>query len=231
MHRRRFIQREFGLLELNATTGKDVHITLREFKSFSDCPSYEAVSWCWGVATAVGGLYVDSYDIDIDVPGVCLAMLQDLRQQERSRHLWLDSICIIQTDPIERAQRVSLMGHIYRTASQVIAYTGAEDACSIVVLNRSNKTWPKELSQNGLRHFMQRPWFGHSWVIQEVLLAKQIVLQAGLLTAPWEAFEDKHQSLGLSGRTSLITLGTQRRDLVELRTWPKEVNKSCKRTI
>ena len=44
-----------------------------------------------------------------------------------SRTLWIDAICINQSDDVEKSQQVQLMRGIYATADHVLIWTGEED--------------------------------------------------------------------------------------------------------
>ena len=59
-----------------------------------------------------------------------VSALRRLRSDERSRILWVDALCIVMEDLAERAEQVSLMSYIYRSAIEVIAWVGMEDAYS-----------------------------------------------------------------------------------------------------
>jgi heterokaryon incompatibility protein (HET) len=52
----------------------------------------------------------------------CDAALRRFRDQKVPRYLWIDSICIDQSNLLERSEQVELMGEIYRSASQVLIF-------------------------------------------------------------------------------------------------------------
>ncbi|KAK4164629.1 heterokaryon incompatibility protein-domain-containing protein [Cladorrhinum sp. PSN259] len=58
----------------------------------------------------------------------CALALRRLRHPTQPRKLWIDAICINQSDLSERAQQVSLMARIFCTARKVVVYTGESDA-------------------------------------------------------------------------------------------------------
>lgn len=47
-----------------------------------------------------------------------------LRHAKSTRRLWVDAICINQTNDIEKPKQIRLMDRIYKTADQVIAWLG-----------------------------------------------------------------------------------------------------------
>ena len=50
--------------------------------------------------------------------------LQRLRFPDRPRQLWIDAICINQSDSVEKTEQVALMGQIYAHAIRVIVWLG-----------------------------------------------------------------------------------------------------------
>lgn len=50
--------------------------------------------------------------------------LRRLRRQECTRRLWVDALCINQSDDKERAHQVSMMDQIYACANQAVIYLG-----------------------------------------------------------------------------------------------------------
>ena len=71
----------------------------------------------------------DEYQGELGITEALYVALNDIRPILRStgtRVVWVDGVCINQQDLAERAQQVSLMGNIYRTARQVITYIGGD---------------------------------------------------------------------------------------------------------
>jgi hypothetical protein len=94
--------------------------------SLVDCEkqSYEALSYCWG-------------DEEYPFPILChdglmwvtmnlYMALRRLQESNLPRFLWIDAICINQTDLEEKSWQVRQMGDIYRNAVRVLVYLGGE---------------------------------------------------------------------------------------------------------
>ncbi|KAJ8132725.1 hypothetical protein O1611_g898 [Lasiodiplodia mahajangana] len=125
--------------------------------------------------------------------------LRNARHQDRPRVMWIDALCINQSDEDERNAQVTRMADIYSQASQVTVFLGLPGEGSenaIQALKRISDH--VELLQNGqialspgrdggfhrpdlrlpfndemweaVSCLMNRPWFTRLWVIQEVLL-------------------------------------------------------------
>ena len=90
--------------------------------SLDDAPMYDAISWEWGDPKNTEAIIVDRKPYD--VPQNLAAALHELRQGDDQRFLWADAICVNLKDPIERADQVCLMRHIYKQASVVHVWLG-----------------------------------------------------------------------------------------------------------
>ncbi|KAJ5777038.1 hypothetical protein N7520_000284 [Penicillium odoratum] len=163
---------------------------------------YEALSYTWGDPTP-------TYPIELDgkvllVSKSAFTALQHLRHETDSRTLWIDTICINQYDRAERSEQVILMNHIYNQASRVIVWLGEEFEDSRLAI-----TSMKYLDEKGQREeitlrshddicykqlkriykaqcrIFESPWFRRSWIRQEVMAAKEIVVVCGRDTVPW----------------------------------------------
>ncbi|KAI0096631.1 heterokaryon incompatibility protein-domain-containing protein [Nemania sp. FL0031] len=125
--------------------------------------------------------------------------LRNARYADRPRVMWIDALCINQSDEDERNTQVTRMADIYSQASQVTVFLGPPgegSASAIEALKHISDH--VELLQNGqislspgrdagfhrsdlrlpfndetweaVSHLMNRQWFTRLWVIQEVLL-------------------------------------------------------------
>jgi hypothetical protein len=92
---------------------------------------YHAVSYLWGDPTAP---FTDSCDLRVVTTGTsdaehnyaslpirasCSTVLRHLRWVKKTRALWIDSVCIDQSNSAEKSQQVRVMQYIYRDASKV----------------------------------------------------------------------------------------------------------------
>jgi hypothetical protein len=67
--------------------------------------------------------------IGLDVDGAS-EWFSQINGQRKSRYIWIDQICIDQSNLPERNQQVAIMGQIFGKARTVIAWLGKEDALS-----------------------------------------------------------------------------------------------------
>lgn len=118
--------------------------------------------------------------------------------------LWIDAVSIDQDDVTERNHQVQYMGNIYSQACQVIIWLGlATEGTNALVrhLLRSQQQRFLEahhetrhlheihvshaLIDAGAQDLYQRDYWLRTWVIQEILLAKELVVFIGAETIAW----------------------------------------------
>jgi len=99
---------------------------------------YEALSYVWGTASNPKVVIVElapptnniiSITENLDVA------LRHLRHKTEPRIMWIDAICINQTDDVEKSHQVVLMGYIYRLATKVTVWLGPEENDSSYALD------------------------------------------------------------------------------------------------
>ena len=95
---------------------------LRSPDAFSPAVEYDALSYSWGKAELDAGIICNGSLLAIS------ANLSDalvyLRQRKQARYLWVDGLCINQSDPLEKAAQVRNMLRFFEKAHGVIAWIG-----------------------------------------------------------------------------------------------------------
>ncbi|KAI0143180.1 HET-domain-containing protein [Xylariaceae sp. FL1272] len=150
---------------------------------------YEALSYFWGDPKITQTILVDRRPYPLTINLVCA--LRYLRYDALPRTLWIDSLCINQTDIEEREREVKRMRHIYAQARDVLIWIGdynpysryevkklfdkaktfsdfrsIEEQCALTRKVGYDEIWS---FINELRCFLyNRPWFSRMWVLQEV---------------------------------------------------------------
>ncbi|KAK3116264.1 hypothetical protein LTR53_003568 [Teratosphaeriaceae sp. CCFEE 6253] len=103
--------------------GSSIKFRLRTVSLVSDpLPVYEALSYTWGARSKGKSITVhgNRAQREVAVTDNLFAALDGLRHRiAKSRTLWIDALCIDQTDVEERSAQVSMMSLIYRTAYRV----------------------------------------------------------------------------------------------------------------
>ncbi|KAF2687743.1 hypothetical protein K458DRAFT_484971 [Lentithecium fluviatile CBS 122367] len=103
-----------------------VHCTIK-YTSLKDegALDYKAVSYVRGVKTKKCIIWVE--DMPVSVPVAAAEALKNPRSPEETCILWIDVICIDQTNVRERNNQVALTGEIYRRTVQTVVWLGLED--------------------------------------------------------------------------------------------------------
>ena len=121
--------------------------------------------------------------------------------------MWIDAICIDQSNLLERGEQVLLMRAIYRSASCVLIWLGEQDAESDLafdimesmlppkssIIERKRQWYPgdkvsyqdEEIAALSAT-FSQRDWWKRIWVIQEAVSARQARLICGSRSLSWD---------------------------------------------
>jgi len=102
---------------------ESIRCTLRTV-SFHDKPSYDTLSYTWGDSTVTKPIEVDG--VVIEVTTHLEQALRHMRDAETDLVLWVDAICINQTDLREKSHQVALMGQIYSECAQVRIWLGCD---------------------------------------------------------------------------------------------------------
>jgi hypothetical protein len=102
---------------------ESVHCDLITVPSISAKP-FEALSYCWGRTNVTNTIFVHGKSLQIS-PNLEQA-LRHLRMRNSQRSLWIDAICINQTDIPEKNKQVPKMRQIYKHASEVLVWIGRD---------------------------------------------------------------------------------------------------------
>lgn len=190
-------------------------------------PIYEALSYAWGSTDDLEVAYVSEFSTTRDIiENVFTTMelgknlicaLKHLRNIYAPRRLWVDAICINQTDMKERERQVLRMDNIYKSADRVLIWLGPtkdNSSLAISVLQKIGQrveitrdgfivsspdyrepfSWPPQLpgdeqSWLAINELIQVPWFERLWILQEAQLSslKSIVI-CGHNQLSWDLF-------------------------------------------
>lgn len=112
---------------------------------------YEALSYTWGDSSASHNIILNNRLFCVTT-NLYLA-LQNLRDADVERTLWVDAICINQACPLEKTHQVSQMRNIYQAARRVLIWLG--DGCVETHRAISWVSSHSEIDEMGLEHLMK----------------------------------------------------------------------------
>jgi len=189
-------------LNPSKSCGREMPKSFRLIDVDSDCiihsvkkPRYVALSYVWGAARALRN--TKGLRKDLEVKGSLLERANELPNTIKDaisltrklgeRYLWVDSLCIIQDDPDDKAQQIAAMDLIYSSATLTVAAASGDTADAYLAGMTSN---PREFCQHiekiqGI-HLANRPatfaqaidesvWNSRAWTLQERLLSPRVL--------------------------------------------------------
>ncbi|GKT45351.1 heterokaryon incompatibility protein 6, OR allele [Colletotrichum spaethianum] len=183
--------------------------------------SYEAISYVWGSEDKPKRI-TSPAGADIAITENLCHCLRRIRLADRPRLVWVDALCINQSDNKEKESQIMLMHDIYVSARRVLAYLGEEADGSKEAIELIEKYWrvnipnplnagarafvenllsepvpdaptgsEAELPPQGdekwmaVSRFWNRSWFRRVWVVQEFILARDVLMICGDKTVSW----------------------------------------------
>ena len=197
--------RSFRLLRLaqDADNSQCMSLTIEEFERGSNyCPSYTALSYAWGNVQTTASIALNGHRTSITA-NLHQALLH-LRRIRPHVLLWVDALCIDQSNPNERGHQVSQMRAIYSDASNVISWLGpgTEGTDRLFLFFRDHHyscitrggtaeecgfTVDSKLA-DALRYLEERPYWHRIWVIQEIVVATTLEVMCGDESVMWSIF-------------------------------------------
>jgi hypothetical protein len=188
------------------TPGETRHLTIEEYSPGTQlrcklretelvyCPDYTALSYTWGPSTPAQEIWVQSQDSKLregtlQVGQNLFDFLVAYATQPWSRHraLWIDQICINQSDQSERSAQVSTMKNIYKRSKNVHVWLGCESA--VVEAARQVRDHGS-LESYALVKILQHPYFSRVWIVQEVAFGSNITIVCGDVELTWNCLKE-----------------------------------------
>jgi hypothetical protein len=193
---------------------------------------YDALSYAWGTKHETFGIKINGHEIS--VTGNLHDALQQFRNNQRKKgvslkRLWVDALCIQQSDNAEKSAQLNLMTDIYAKAHCVLVWLGKPDdsselafdtlqifaaehstsdgkttLCSTRVLNRLHER------RLAISRFIRQTYFDRVWIIQEVMVAQTVVVFCGSFSIAFDDLYSACQKMTGSGFFSYSVSGVGR---------------------
>lgn len=175
-------------------------------------PEYYALSYTWGSEDSPVMISLNGTPHWIQTN--LHSFLLQLRLRKGRRTLWVDSICINQQDNTDKSWSIPLMKDIYASAQSVLVWLGphldgsaklfdyiylqlsggvSRQAEDVRASMPDDSTGPLDPTSNTdllqpLTRLIHRPYWTRTWIIQEIVLAKNIRVFCGNSSVPWADF-------------------------------------------
>lgn len=151
---------------------------------------YEALSYVWGPAILTRKIFVSGKPVY--VTDQLYHAMKHLRHRDKPRFIWIDGLCIDQNDPDDRARQVSQMRGIYESATRVIIWLGRSHWCLDDAFSRAKQSPAPAIYNYGttraVSKLLQRGWWQRVWVVQELVVAREVLVQCDFVSLSWDSF-------------------------------------------
>ncbi|KAF2836615.1 HET-domain-containing protein [Patellaria atrata CBS 101060] len=153
--------------------------TVLEIVGLDDGYQYEAVSYSWGPSTPKYRIKCNGISVEV-YPNLFKA-LKRFRDPKDARHLWIDALCIDQSNVEEKNKQIPMMRDIYQRAKQTLIWLGEGNARTQAGLsmvpsfihaqelrlrNNDSRPWHSLSHSDWERYHLPDPNLGH-WNVYE----------------------------------------------------------------
>jgi hypothetical protein len=172
---------------------------------------YEALSYVWGECEALNPIFLrhaslsnesptqaETHSFEFSVKLNLEAALRSLRLPDKPRTLWIDSICINQSNLKERTEQVNLMGRIYRQCRRDLLWLGSETDKIRRAMNLIQRLIPCNENEANISELLEDDWsdieamiganqvWRRIWIVQEFYFAPKILLFCHGQSLDWD---------------------------------------------
>jgi hypothetical protein len=182
---------------------------------------WRALSYTWGNSAEPEKIVVNGHKISVRCN--LFESLKWLRYHGYHEPIWIDALCIDQTNLSEKEAQVQLMGKIYNLAREILIYIPTHPENKIApeiieqeietsdifkdqtTLEEGVKQWFRDISQSYVldmlatmvRYDSPNCYWMRMWTVQECALAYNITVTSGALRLSWHRVMDFITVLGL----------------------------------
>lgn len=170
--------------------------------SLDNCPSYYALSYCWGEQCEMRPITIGVESVLLRKPVWEFLVSVKYLEKPKPIYLWLDVLCINQRDIGERNAQVKLMGDIYQTATKTYAWLGPLSPSISACLNGIDEALASDVNNAQIKRpeiaenmeaTMEVPYWTRKWIIQELVFSKNVSFVCGHRSV---SLDDLDQALG-----------------------------------
>lgn len=193
----------FRLLQLHGYDARGRIICSLVNTNIDVAPSYTAISYSWGIPKLDQVVICDDNSLAV-TSNVYALFSQLIQKDEINKMIWVDAVCIDQSNLTEREQQVRLMKDIFSGALLTIVWLGEPKEPGLVpsmlelgenIIAMTKKVSPRILKSEELEgyglptldhhswkmlaEFFCLSWFQRVWTTQEYVLAKDVIFMYG----------------------------------------------------
>lgn len=169
--------------------------------SLNDDPKYRAVSYCWGLdQEQTRSIRVNGKTYYVN--RALWQLLSHLSLASVPGHVWIDALCIDQTNVFEKNQQVAMMSNIFSDATSVMVWLGPGDALSNAavdfiprllrpgLMKGIDDSWLHDYGFAALGSLLSRDYWKRLWIVQELALASDVQVCVGDKQVAWQSLID-----------------------------------------
>ena len=183
--------------------GKEISCSMHVMSLEDPGLEYSALSYCWGGSHRNSHMTINGHMFPITES---LANALQVFRSEFRGLIWIDQICIDQSDEIEKSEQVRLMTQIYSSCLMCFCYLGEEDDQThtalikaaylnsqdneLQVLLKAPIQLPVDFTKDeyaifakddgiALYQLFNRSYFSRRWIVQEICVSKFTVAVCG----------------------------------------------------
>lgn len=146
---------------------------------FDEATAYEAISYAWGEVSVTEPVSVNG--VKCRIPVNLLAFFRQRQSMPDQSLLWIDALCIDQTNPADKKAQILHMAKIYCKCTQFTIWLGEESETSALAVNALTRIGKMERvdpffelkgrARSAIIDFLNRSWWTRVWIVQEVAMA------------------------------------------------------------
>jgi len=184
--------------------------------------SFQALSYVWGTRDNPATIWIGERTLSV-TQNLSIAM-RHLRHADEPSLLWVDAICIDQSNTSERSRQVALMGDVFRLAKTVVYWVGPEendsDYAMQLIYDVSEKV---QLTETANRFKPIRgSWEDSGWYSPSEPLyhaEREVAALSNFILRPWFERLWVRQEAYLSRHSGLLMCGTRQFPWVRFEIW------------
>lgn len=185
---------QFRLIHVTRDNSGAIHCDLTTF-DLQALPEYFCLSYTWGSPTPLRRINVNAGHLDVREN--LFHFLEEYCHQPHA-YIWIDQISIDQSNVHERGHQVGMMAKIFKQAACVIIWLGNDERYIKVAIHLNDTRvhaihsleWGTQMSTQiaSLALLARNVYFTRLWVVQEIVLAKDLrLLVKDGAWVPWAA--------------------------------------------
>jgi hypothetical protein len=169
--------------------GELIRVELWESVQADPVP-YRCLSYTWGDLSTTSPIQVNGRLMDVGTN--LYTFLVVAAQRFPHETLWIDAICIDQSDSTEKGHQVQRMGDIFKSATEVLAWLGDDESVARLFdwtredptrwhnirRNLPGKRTPKHL-RAACHKLADHSYWTRAWIVQELVFARHIRFLCG----------------------------------------------------